>query len=72
MQSRKLKTGKLVCKLLESLLRDHMVDFLEKHNLTDSAGLLAINCRYSAYGAGVNAPRHNNIALLTLQITRIL
>ena len=37
MQSRKLHTGKLntsvVCKLLESLLRDHMVDFLEKHNL---------------------------------------
>ena len=23
----------VVCKLLESLLRDHMVDFLEKHNL---------------------------------------
>ena len=22
-----------VCKLLESLLRDHMVDFIEKHNL---------------------------------------
>ena len=30
MQSRKLQT---VCKLLESLLRDHMVDFIEKHNL---------------------------------------
>ena len=35
MQSRKLQTGKLnltsvVCKLLESLLRDHMVDFLER------------------------------------------
>ena len=23
----------VVCKLLESLLRDHMIDFLEKHNL---------------------------------------
>ena len=38
----------------------------------DSACLLAINCRYSAYGAGVNAPRHTDIVLLTLQITHIL
>ena len=38
----------------------------------DSAGLLAINGRHSAYGAGVNAPRHKNIASLPLQITRIL
>ena len=37
MQSIKIQTGKLkasvVCKLIESLLRDHMVDFLERHNL---------------------------------------
>ena len=35
MQSRNYRPVSLtsVCKLLESLLRDHMVDFLEKHNL---------------------------------------
>ena len=34
MQSRKLQTlTSVVCKLLESLLRDHMVNFLERNNV---------------------------------------
>ena len=34
--------------------------------------MLAINCRHSAYGAGVNAPRHTNIALLTANNTHFI
>ena len=30
---RPISLTSVVCKLLESLLRDHMIDFLEKHNL---------------------------------------
>ena len=30
---RPVRLTTLVCKLIESLLRDHMVDFLQRHNL---------------------------------------